>query len=99
MAGTKHTAGGLSGPELIFAQRMLPHFLAGQSASQAAVAVLADDARLFTAYCDRSHSHYLDLGGGRSVITREGKGDVIAKQITAAVYAGLRAKAEGSSHA
>lgn len=44
----KHTPS-LTSSELIFARRMLPHFLAGKSAGEAARAVLDDDARLFNA--------------------------------------------------
>lgn len=39
----------LSAAEKVFVQRMLPHFLAGKSAVQAAAAVLEDDQRLLSA--------------------------------------------------
>lgn len=42
----------LSGAELIFAQRMLPHFMAGLDPVAAARAVLDDDARLLNALCE-----------------------------------------------
>lgn len=89
-----HTAG-LAGAGLIFAQRMLPHFMDGKSVEEAARAVLADDVRLFEAFCDRSHSYYIQTADerGRQGTTREGKGDVIAREITSRVYA--IAKAEG----
>lgn len=42
-----HTAGPcLTGDELIFAKRMLPHFIAGKSPIDAARAVLDDDIRI-----------------------------------------------------
>jgi hypothetical protein len=80
----------LTSAELVFAQRMLPHFLAGKSAAESATAVLEDDARLFGAFCDRSHSYFQDMGDGRSATTREGRGDLIAQEITTRVYRQLR---------
>ena len=83
----------LTNDELTFAKRMLPHFLAGKSAVDAARAVLEDDARLFAAFCDRRHSYYVPTADerGASVSTLEGKGDVMAREITSRVYADLRA--------
>lgn len=83
----------LSSAELVFVQRMLPHFLAGKSVEQAARAVLDDDTRLFVAFCDRAHDtivgSYSDHTG-KSSRTREGRGDVIASEITRTVYESLR---------
>lgn len=87
----------LTGAEMIFVQRMLPHFLAGKSVEDAARAVLDDDTRLFTAFCDRAHDtivgSYSDHTG-RTCRTREGKGDVIASEICGEVYRRLRAGAQ-----
>lgn len=84
----------LTDAELTFAKRMLPHFLAGKSAAEAAQAVIDDDARIFAAFCDRA-SHYYVPGyndhTGRSYRTREGSGDLIAKELTRRVYEELRA--------
>ena len=87
------TAAALSADELVFAQRMLPHFLAGKPVYEAAKAVLEDDARLFEALFDRSHSYFVPTADerGTACSAREGKGDVIAREITAEVYSRLRA--------
>lgn len=83
----------LSGAELIFVQRMLPHFMAGKSVEEAARAVLDDDARLFSAFCDRSYDvvvgSYSDHTG-KTVRTAPRQGDLIASEITSTVYARLR---------
>lgn len=83
----------LTGAELVFAQRMLPHFLAGKTAAEAAQAVLADDERIFEAFCNRSSSHYVPTADerGASHTTRIAEGDVIASEITRRVYDRLRA--------
>jgi hypothetical protein len=84
----------LTKDELIFAQRMLPHFMAGKSALEAAQAVMDDDARLFTAFCDRAHDFIVGSYSdhtGRSQRTRDGKGDLIASEISRTVYERLRA--------
>ncbi|TPM89837.1 hypothetical protein [Mesorhizobium sp. B2-1-3A] len=82
----------LSPSELIFAQRMLPHFMAGQSAVEAAEAVIADDARIFTEFSKRAYDYCVgDDFTGTTHRTREGEGDVIAKDITRTVYGLLRA--------
>lgn len=83
----------LTGAELVFAQRMLPHFLAGKSVEEAARAVVEDDTRLFEAFCDRSHSYHIPTADerGRAGVTREGNGDVIAREISNEVYRRLRA--------
>ena len=51
------TGARLSGDDLVFAQRMLPHFLAGKSAREAAAAVIDDDARLLMLLWE-GHTHY-----------------------------------------
>ena len=83
----------LTGAELIFAQRMLPHFMAGKTAIEAAQAVIEDDARIFATFCTRSASHYVPTADdrGTSAKTRIGEGDVIASEITRRVYDRLRA--------
>jgi hypothetical protein len=80
--------------ELTFMQRMLPHFLAGKSVEEAARAVLDDDARIFEAFCDRRHSTYVPTPDerGRAYSTPEGRGDVIAREIAATVYARLNGR-------
>lgn len=83
-----------SSAELIFAKRMLPHFMAGKSPAEAAKAVLDDDTRLLVSLCDRSHSYFIDIGDGASGRTRQGAGDLIASQISAKVYSRLRLAAE-----
>lgn len=83
----------LTQDELVFAQRMLPHFIAGMSAEHAAQAVLDDDVRLFTAYCDRASDSFAPGYSdhtGRTHRGREGKGDVIASEISRSVYERLR---------
>jgi len=80
--------------ELVFIQRMLPHFMAGKSVEECAKAVIDDDARLFSAFCDRSHDvivgSYSDHTG-KTVRTAQRPGDVISSEITRAVYDRLRA--------
>lgn len=84
----------LSGAELVFVQRMLPHFMAGKSVEDAARAVLDDDVRLFTAFCDRASDTIVGSYSDHTGTTyrgREGQGDVIASEITRTVYERLRA--------
>jgi hypothetical protein len=85
------TSADLTPAELVFLNRMLPHFMAGKSVVESAKAVVEDDARLFEAFCDRSHTYYVPVGDGRSASTRVGKGDVIASELTSRVYEALRA--------
>ena len=74
--------------ELTFMQRMLPHFMAGKSAIEAAEAVLEDDARLLGAAFERRQYHYVPTPDemGRSHTEPAGKGDVIFSEISRAVY-------------
>lgn len=84
----------LTPDELVFVQRMLPHFIAGMSVEQAAEAVLNDDARLLHACFDRASDSFVpgyNDHTGRTHRGREGKGDVIAAEITRTVYERLRA--------
>jgi len=83
---------GLTNSELVFAQRMLPHFIKGKSAIEAAQAVLSDDERLCEAFYDRSHSYHIPTADerGRACVTRHGAGDVISREITQEVYRRLR---------
>lgn len=77
----------LTGAELIFAQRMLPHFMAGKSAVEAAQAVLEDDARLFNAVAGQS---VLNMDGSYTKMPFRVEG--LRNEITARVYSGLRAE-------
>lgn len=84
----------LSVAELVFVQRMLPHFMAGMSAAEAAAAVLDDDVRLFTAFCDRASDYFVpgyNDHTGRTHRTREGNGDLITQEFARTVYERLRA--------
>lgn len=83
----------LTEAEKVFALRMLPHFVSGKSVEESARAVLADDERLFEAFFDRRHSQYVPTADerGRSFVTREGRGDVMARELTRTVYAALLA--------
>lgn len=82
--------------ELIFTQRMLPHFMAGKSAAEAAQAVIDDDARIFNAFSEVAHDQHALVASslrpdGYSVRTRYAKGDAIREHITSTVYERLRA--------
>ena len=81
----------LSGDELIFAKRMLPHFMSGKTPMEAANAVMQDDARLLMAAFDRGHSQYFPTADGCGTSRHSGAriGDVIASHVSAAVYARL----------
>ena len=83
----------LTKDELVFAQRMLPHFLAGKSPTDCARAVLDDDARILSACFDHRASYFLPTADehGRSYATPEGKGDVIASCLSRQVYDHLAA--------
>lgn len=83
----------LTPSELIFARRMLPHFLAGKSAEEAAEAVLDDDAWILGACFSRSGNHFVATADERGFAYRDSDraGDVIAAEITRTVYAALRA--------
>lgn len=90
----------LTAAELVFVQRMAPHFAAGKSVEEAARAVLDDDARLFESFCDRSHDvivgSYSDHTG-KTVRTAKRPGDLIASEITRTVYERLRSSEAGSA--
>lgn len=79
--------------ERIFVQRMLPHFMAGKSVEDSARAVLADDERLFEAFCDRGRSEYVPTidERGRAIYSGDRPGDLIASEITTQVYKRIRA--------
>lgn len=87
------TAAELTGAELIFVQRMLPHFMAGKPVEECAKAVLADDERLYIALHQRRHSQFVPTycERGRSYHTPEDKGDVIVSEMARAVYERLTA--------
>lgn len=77
-------ANGLTKDELIFAKRMLPHFVTGKTPAEAAQAVLDDDARLLAAVCTEGPQ----FGGGK--IKRpfrvQGLRDELTRWIVAAHY-------------
>ena len=85
------TATELTKDEMTFARRMLPHFMAGKFATEAAQCVLDDDARLFTAFFDRSRSYHVPTADerGLSHTTPQHTGDAIAAHMTGDVYSRL----------
>lgn len=78
----------LSGAELVFAKRMLPHVKAGKSFDEAARAVLSDDARLIMAAFKRGASRYFPTADERGMSRHSGEqiGDVITREISRAVH-------------
>lgn len=82
----------LTDAEKVFVARMAHHVEAGLSFDDAARAVIADDQRLFAAFCDRSHSQYAPTPDerGTSFSTPERPGDVIEHELAMAVYGRLR---------
>jgi hypothetical protein len=82
----------LSGAELVFVQRMLPHFMAGKSVEECAKAVLADDERLYIALHQRRHSQFVPTycERGRSYHANEDKGDVVVSELSRTVYERIR---------
>jgi len=84
----------LTNAEKTFALRMLPHLVTGISFEEAASAVLDDDSRLFSAFCDRSHDvivgSYSDHTG-KTVRTAQRPGDIIVSELCRTVYERLRA--------
>lgn len=81
--------------EMVFARRMLFHVERGLSPELAAHAVLADDARIFTAFCDQSHFHAIHWAGEtRSHTTRQGPGDLMVAELARRTFDRL-AKADG----
>ncbi len=86
----------LTGADLVFVQRMLPHFLAGKTPAEAAAAVIEDDCRLFAATCKRRSSYFVPTADerGRSVASRAAEGDVISSELSATVYRRLRSPAQ-----
>lgn len=85
---TNEAALKLARDEMVFAERMLPHYLAGKSAAECARAVLDDDARIVTAFFKRSESQFFSTPDerGRSHRTAEQVGDLIAREISALAY-------------
>lgn len=79
--------------EMVFINRMLPHFMAGKSVEESARAVLDDDDRLYVALHQRRNSYFVPTycERGRSYHTSEDKGDVMASELCRAVYERLRA--------
>lgn len=77
----------------VFLRRAAPHFMAGKSVEDSLRAVLDDDARLFTSLYDRRTSHFFPTPDerGRSHATSEGKGDLIASELSRTVYGRFRA--------
>jgi hypothetical protein len=81
----------ISKDEMTFMQRMLPHFIAGKSAEEAARAVLDDDARIMNAaMINRGQEFFSDTVGGHFV-DRNPSATTIAKTLTQVVYERLRA--------
>jgi len=74
--------------EIVFLKRMLHHFIEGKSVEDCAKAVIEDDERIFEALFDRKTSYFIPTYDerGRSHSTNEGKGDVIAREISKKVY-------------
>lgn len=82
----------LTAAEVVFVQRMVPHFAAGKSVEEAARAVLEDDNRLHISLQQRRHSHFVPTycERGRSYHTSEDKGDVIVSEMARTVYDRIR---------
>lgn len=87
-----HSEQTLTPAEKTFIERMASHAARGLSFEDAARAVIADDQRIFAAFCDRSASHYVPTpdGRGTSFTSGERPGDVIVREITREVYTRLR---------
>lgn len=79
--------------ELTFCKRMLPHFLAGKTAAEAASAVLEDDVRLFSSMLtDASPIIVGDFSDGRTIYSRQHERGVgLQSALAAEVYDRLRA--------
>jgi len=86
----------LTADERTFIARMLPHFERGLSIEDCAKAVLEDDERIFAALCDRGSSAYAPTPDerGASHYSGERPGDMIARKLSADIYAALRANQE-----
>lgn len=85
----------LTDAELVFVTRMLPHIFAGKSLEDAGRAVLDDDARIYTAFCDRATDQFVpgyNDHTGRSYRSEARQGDVIASELCRTVYERLMAK-------
>lgn len=82
----------LSPAERTFALRMAPHLNAGKSFEDAARAALDDDVRILSAAFDRGRSVYVPTPDerGRTYHTGDRPGDVIARELAAAVYRRIR---------
>lgn len=81
----------LTKDEMIFAERMLHHFLAGKTPEEAARAVLDDDARIMNAVAIHRHQEFFSDFHGAHTVDRNPVATSIAAEITARVYAQLRA--------
>lgn len=82
----------LTPAELAFVQRMAHHVAQGLTFDAAARAVLADDERIFAAFCDRKTSHYVPTPDERGYAwgTGERPGDIIARKLARDVYHRIR---------
>ena len=78
----------LTAAEMIFAQRMLPHFMSGKSFREAAQAVLDDDGRLLSAVADTSHGYMGFNGASHRFIDTKAKG--LASALSDEVYRRLQ---------
>lgn len=78
--------------ELNFIKRMAFHVEKGLSFDDAARAVIADDERLFNAFCDRSAAHYVQTFDDRGTTwtNAERPGDVIRRELSRSVYRSIR---------
>lgn len=78
--------------EMTFVKRMLPHFLAGKSAQEAAEAVLADDNRIANAIlADQSATIVGEFAGACSFQSRaQDRASSVQSALASEVYARLR---------
>ncbi len=80
--------------EATFLRRMLHHAARGLTYEEAAKAVIADDERLFAAFCDKSHSTFVPTPDerGKAWSTGERPGDTITRELARTVYDRIRGR-------
>lgn len=78
----------LTEAEKVFFTRMATHARKGLSYEEAARAVLADDARIFSALCDRQHTYFVPTADerGSDYTTPPRPGDLIVRELARLVY-------------